>query len=70
MSANAHNVKRIRIDDIHLDPATLASYENPEQKERITQMAESLREKGQLQPIIVNQDLTIIWRGHTGSILK
>jgi ParB-like chromosome segregation protein Spo0J len=57
--------KRIRIDNIHLDPVTLASYETPEQRKRIGLMADSLKEKGQLQPIIVNLDLTIIWRGHT-----
>jgi len=56
---------KIRIDGIHLDPATLASYKTPEQEKSIKSMVKSLQEKGQLEPIVVNADLTVIWRGHT-----
>ena len=65
MSSESRNPTRICINDIHLDPVTLASYETLEQQEKIESMARSLKEKGQLVPIIVNADLTTIWAGHT-----
>jgi ParB-like chromosome segregation protein Spo0J len=57
--------KKIIMNDIRLDPATVAGYETREQLKRIESMARSLSEKGQLVPIIVNVDLTTIWAGHT-----
>ena len=65
MSVGMRKPTKIRIDDIHLDPVTLAGYETPEQQERINSMAKSLKVKGQLEPIIINPDLATIWRGHT-----
>jgi ParB-like chromosome segregation protein Spo0J len=53
------------VDDIRLDPVTIASYGTREQQKRVEEMAKDLKERGQLEPIIVNRDLTIIWRGHT-----
>ena len=55
----------IHMADIRLDPLIIASYGTCEQQRRIEQMIESLKEQGQHKPIIVNENLTIIWSGHT-----
>lgn len=65
MPVGLRKPKRLRISDIRLDPITISGYENRTQQEKIERMIESLKEKGQLEPIIANEDLTIIWRGHT-----
>jgi hypothetical protein len=56
---------KIRLDDIQLDYALLKDYENPENKKRIGKMARDLKGGKQFEPIIVNEDLTVIWDGHT-----
>lgn len=60
-----HKSRKIAINEIHLDAMTIASYKTPVQQKRIVLMAESLRKKGQLESIIVSEDLSVIWRGHT-----
>ena len=55
----------IKIEDIHLDPIELVGYSDPDQKKRIHRCARSLREKGQLELIYINENFTKIWKGHT-----
>lgn len=65
MSLESRKSVKIRIDDVRLDPVTTAGYQTPDQRKRIDGMARDLKERGQLEPIIINEDHTIIWRGHT-----
>jgi len=56
---------KIKINDIHVSPVELSNYSSPEQLRKIDHMAEKLKAQSQLEPIVVNEDLSIIWKGHT-----
>jgi len=65
MSIESSKSVKIRVDDIRLDPVTIRYYQTPEGQKLVEDMSRELQKKGQLEPIIVNEDLTVIWRGHT-----
>jgi len=56
--------KDVRIDDIKVDPIEFLGYDTPERQRCIDLMARSLQEKGQLEPICINEDFSKIWAGH------
>lgn len=65
MTLESRKRVKIRMEDIRLDSGITEGYLIPEQQERIDDMARDLKERGQLEPIIINEHLNIIWRGHT-----
>ena len=56
----SRGIVEIKIDDIQLNPSDTLAYESPEQQRKIDKMAKRLREEGQLEPIRLREDLTII----------
>jgi hypothetical protein len=65
MSLESRKSMKIRVDDIRLDPVTIRYYQSTDGQKLVDNMVRKLKERGQREPIIVNEDLTVIWRGHT-----
>jgi ParB-like chromosome segregation protein Spo0J len=56
---------KVKIDQIKLNPSDTKAYEgDPDQVKRVAKMARLLQKEGQLKPIKLNSDLTIV-DGHT-----
>ncbi|MCJ7633286.1 ParB N-terminal domain-containing protein [Candidatus Bathyarchaeota archaeon] len=58
-------IQEINMKDVCLNPIELIAYQDKQQQKRIANMAHRFQIEEQREPIYINENYTVIWRGHT-----